>query len=116
LVVELGGRYLKGIIMEVHRQTCQKCGSRKHNNLLVREPGQRPVVFVRCTECEELVARYVLESYYHHGKGLESYLRSVTGSVESGRRMLSEFEETQQEAVAGFQRVMADLTERGKLP
>jgi hypothetical protein len=30
--------------------------------------------------------------------------------------MLSEFEETQQEAVAGFQRVMATLTERGKLP
>jgi hypothetical protein len=53
-------------------------------------------------------------SYYHHGKGLESYLRSVEGAVESGRRMLSEFEEAEHEAVEGYARALSVLKELGK--
>jgi RNase P subunit RPR2 len=100
--------------MEVHRQTCQECGSRKHNNIVVREPGHRPTVFVRCAECASLVARYGLADYYHHGKGLESYLRSVQGAAESGRRMLEEFEATQHEAVEGFARALDYLNQYDK--
>ena len=73
-------------------------------------------VFVGCTACEKLVARYGLETYYHHGKGLESYLRSIQGSVESGSRVLSEFEATQQEAVDGYDRVVKALRAQGKEP
>lgn len=102
--------------MDVHRQTCQNCGSRALHNILVREPGHRTVVFVGCTACDKLVARYGLETYYHHGKGLESYLRSIQGSVESGRRVLSEFEATQQEAVDGYDRVVQALRAQGKEP
>ena len=82
----------------------------------MREPGHRTVVFVGCTQCEKLVARYALEAYYHHGKGLESYLRSVQGSVESGRRVLSEFEATQQEAVDAYERLVKALRAQGKVP
>lgn len=100
--------------MEVHRQTCQNCGSREHNLALVREPGHGQVVFVRCARCHELVARYGLASYYHHGKGMESYLRSVAGSMESGRRTLADFDAARHDAVEGFERVMTALRERGK--
>jgi hypothetical protein len=103
-------------LMDVHRQTCQNCGSRALHNILVREPGHRVVVFVGCTSCEKLVARYALESYYHHGKGLESYLRSIQGSVESGRRVLSEFEAAQQDAVDAYARVVKSLRDKGKAP
>ena len=101
-------------MMEVHRQTCQACGSRKLNNIVVREPGRRPAVYARCAECEQLVAVYGLESYYHHGKGLDSYLRSVHGTLESGRRVLAEFEAAQKEAVEGFASAMGVLQQQGK--
>lgn len=95
--------------MELHRQTCQACGSREHQNLLCREPGHADVVYVRCARCGELVARYALSGYYHHGKGVESYLRSVQGPVESGRRILEEFEAARHEALEGFARALHEL-------
>ena len=102
--------------MEVHRQTCQVCGSRLLHNIIAREPGEPTVIFVSCAKCEELVARYVLDGYYHHGKGIESYLRSVRGSFESGRRMLEAFEATARDAQAGFRRVVAALAAEKKEP
>jgi hypothetical protein len=100
--------------MEVHCQRCEECGARAHNNILVREPGERPVVFVRCSVCGALVARYCLESYYEHARGLESSLRSIQGSVESGRRMLSELDAARRDALAGYERVIAALKEGGE--
>jgi len=101
--------------MEVHRQTCQACGSRELMNVLVREPGKPQVVYASCRKCNQLVARYQLESYYHHGKGSESWLRSRgSAAEESGRRMLRLFEAAKEEAVSGFERAMRELEESGK--
>lgn len=102
--------------MEVHRQTCQACGGRALHNLIAREAGKRTVIYVACGQCEQLVARYVLDGYYHHGKGIESYLRSVRGSFESGRRMLDSFKSTAQDAEGGFGRVLEELASQQKKP
>ncbi len=93
--------------MEIHRQTCQSCHSREMQNILVREPGVPSTVYARCAKCGELVALYRLSDYYHHGKDLESYLRSHgVSSGESGRDILADFQRTQKEAEEGFQRVL----------
>jgi hypothetical protein len=101
--------------MEVHRQQCQSCGSFRMRNILVREPGRRAAVYVRCAACRQLVARYVLADYYHHGKGIESFLRSHgAASSESGRHLLEEFERAKSEALEGFEAAMKALEELGK--
>ncbi|MHC4142517.1 MAG: hypothetical protein ACYSUF_11785 [Planctomycetota bacterium] len=101
--------------MEIHRQQCQACRSFDLRNILVRETGRREVVYVRCLGCTRLVARYELSGYYHHGKGVESWLRSRgTASVESGRDTAAEFEEDQKAAVDGYEQVLAKLEEMGK--
>lgn len=101
--------------MEIHRQTCQSCGSRDLINILVREAGAPQVVYACCNECDQLVAQYRLQSYYHHGKGAESWWRSRgAASEESGRRMLRLFEEAREEAQAGFEAAMRKLAESGR--
>jgi RNase P subunit RPR2 len=101
--------------MDIHRQQCQACQSFDMRNILVRETGRPPAVFVRCVACGKLVARYELGNYYHHGKGIESWLRSRgIASVESGRDTLAEFEEIQRAAVEGYKQVLAKLEEMGK--
>jgi hypothetical protein len=101
--------------MDVHRQTCQACGSREVKNILVRVAGQPQTVFVRCSRCESLVARYKLRDYYHHGKGIESYLRSKGGSAgESGRHVLEEYKRVADEAAAGYRVALEKLKEAGK--
>jgi len=103
--------------MEVHRQTCQNCQSRKVQDILVREAGHPTVVYVRCSNCGDLVARYVLRDYYHHGKGLESYLRSHgAGSSESGRDTLDTLHRVKEESLEGYQRAIDWLKEQGKDP
>ena len=54
--------------MELHRQHCQNCQSIEMRNILVREAGKATSVYVRCGNCGELVARYKLRDYYHHGR------------------------------------------------
>ena len=45
-----------------------------------------------------LVAAYELSRYYHHGRGEESYLRSLGGDTsESGRNVLDEFHRAKRE-------------------
>lgn len=101
--------------MEVHRQRCQACGSLDVRNILARHEGDRTLVFVRCTSCEQLVARYELSGYYHHGKGLESYLRGAEAAAEeSGREWLAEFRATQDEAVRGYEGALEALAAAGK--
>ena len=101
--------------MEIHRQQCQSCGSHDMRNILVREPGRPAAVYVRCGGCRELVARYKLAEYYHHGKSIESYLRSHgSASAESGRHFLEEFERAQRESIEGFEAAVAKLRELGK--
>ena len=101
--------------MEVHRQTCQACSSHFVINLLVRKEGQPTAVYVRCRDCGDLVARYELREYYHHGKGLESYLRAKGGAqAGSGREWLSEFQRVQTEALVGYQEALEELRKDGK--
>ncbi len=101
--------------MQVNRQTCQECGSREARNIIVREAGRPITIYVRCGNCGELVASYELKSYYHHGKGIESYLRAQ-GAVaeESGRRWLAEFNQAQEQALSGYQAALEKLAEDGK--
>ena len=71
------------------------------------------MVSVRCNDCGEFVARYRLESYYHHGKGIDSYLRSLGASAsESGRSQLDEFRIVQDEATQQLGEVIEALEER----
>jgi len=73
------------------------------------------MVYVRCVDCREFVALYKLRDYYHHGKGIESYLKSHgAGDVDSGRHMLSDFKEVQETAVEGFGEVIEQLKKEGK--
>lgn len=101
--------------MEVHRQTCQACGSIDVRNIIAREEGRAQMVFVRCAKCGELVARYRLRDYYHHGKGVDSFLRSMGAEAsDSGRHQLGEFGKVQKEALDAFEQVLAQLDEDGK--
>jgi len=101
--------------MEVHRQQCQDCGGYAVNNILVRETHLPTVIYVRCASCGDLVARYELSEYYHHGRGIESFLSSRMATVEeSGRHMLELFEQTKQKAIEGYRRVLDELTRKGK--
>jgi len=96
--------------MEVHRQRCQHCGSLDLCNILRRLEGRPTAVFVRCSQCHELVARYELSSYYHHGKGFESWLRSRGKTYgESGRSVLEDFNQVQKQAVEGYHDVLIEL-------
>jgi uncharacterized Zn finger protein len=101
--------------MEVHRQQCQSCQSHDMRNILVRERGEPQTVYVRCQRCGKLVARYKLRAYYHHGKGIESYLRSNEGGdMESGRHVLEEFDHIQEIALEGYEAALEKLQEEEK--
>lgn len=101
--------------MEVHRQQCQKCLGIELRNIVVREPAAPTAIYVRCAKCGELVARYELSDYYHHGKGIESFLRSKRTTVEdSGRRMLREFDRARTKAEEGYEQVLQELQRQGK--
>lgn len=101
--------------MEIHRQQCQQCGSRELQNILVHADDAPMTIYVRCLNCGKLVARYRLSEYYHHGKGIESFLRSLgSGAGESGRDYLAEFRRTQEEAVQGYEEVLRTLVDQGK--
>ena len=96
--------------MEVKRQTCQACQSIDVRNILVRD-GRSQLVFVRCAKCKELVAQYKLKDYYHHGKGIESYLRAhgaLTGG-DSARAWMDAFKKSQQKAVVGYEEALKEL-------
>jgi len=99
--------------MEVIHQKCQECGSIDLGNILVRERGRATMVFVRCAKCGELVARYRLRDYYHHGKGIESYLRSMGSSAsDSAREHLEEFQRAKEETEVAYQQALELLKEQ----
>lgn len=101
--------------MEVHRQTCQQCGSINVRNILVRDQDESISVYVRCSNCLELVAAYALRDYYHHHRGYESFLRSHgSSSSESGREWLSQFKKAEQDALTGFAAALKSLEEQRK--
>ena len=103
------------VTMEVHRQRCQACNSIEVKNILAREATVPTVIYVRCARCDALVARYELSDYYHHGKGIDSFLRSRNEpSMESGRRVLKEFERARTRAEKGYERVLHELERQGK--
>ena len=101
--------------MELHRQTCQACGSIDVRVILRHGEGHPTTAYVRCASCGELVARYGLRSYYHHGKGFESWLRRFRGLArESGRNLMAEFERVKQQAVEEYKDVLEELERQGK--
>ncbi|MDT8446651.1 MAG: hypothetical protein RRB13_07100 [bacterium] len=105
--------------MELHRQTCQLCGSHELRNILVREPGEYDKVFVQCAGCQEMVARYVISpgGYYHAHKGYESYLRGMarSGEAMSGKRIKNEFEQTAEACEQRFVIIKELLKEQHKI-
>lgn len=80
-------------------------------NVIVREAGKTHAIYVRCAECGEFVARYILKDYYHHGRTLDSLLQSTGQSIESGRELLAEMKEREEVAVEQFQKVIEALEE-----
>lgn len=104
--------------MDIHRQTCQKCGSRQMRNLLVRDLGSKDKVYVQCSSCRELVARYIVatQGYYHHNKGFESYVKGLQrgGEFMSGRDLHQQFDQTKIECEAEFLEVLKRLEELKK--
>ena len=101
--------------MEVHRQRCQACQSLDVRDILVRRQGEPTAVYVRCTNCGELVARYLLRAYYHHGKGAESFYRSVgSDASDSGRASLNDFNRAKEESLEGYAAALEALRKEGK--
>jgi len=104
--------------MEIHRQTCQSCSSRELKNILIRDENQTDKVFVQCNRCKALVARYIIahQGYYHHGKGYESYLKSLNrgGHFDSAKSIQNKFEEIQEDCAAEFDEVVRVMKEEGK--
>jgi hypothetical protein len=99
---------------EVHRQTCQECGCRDMRNYILRQPGKRQAVLVRCLGCDQLVARYELSSYYHHKKGFEAWLRSTAVATESALDLRETFEAVKSEAQAELELCLSELQRQGK--
>ncbi|MCB0548704.1 MAG: hypothetical protein KDD19_14080 [Phaeodactylibacter sp.] len=99
--------------MELHVQQCQHCGSDKMKNILFRQTGEPDKVYVQCQDCGQFVASYALAplGYYHHGKGYESFLRSIyrSGEFMSGRNFKRQFEQRIGQEVAAFEEVMKKL-------
>ena len=84
-------------------------------NIIAREEGRAQMIFVRCSKCGELVARYRLQDYYHQGKSFDSFLRSQGSQAsDSGRQQLSDFSQIQREALQGYRQVLEQLREEGK--
>lgn len=101
--------------MDVKRQICQSCQSIDVRNIIVRGDDGQQVIFVRCAKCKDLVARYELKDYYHHGKGIESYLRAHgRHDSDSAREWLRAFEESQRKAIIGYEEALAFLAEHHK--
>lgn len=100
--------------MEVHRQTCQQCGSIEMRNIVMRQAGKSALVLVRCGSCEQLVARYELKGYYHHGKGFEAWLRNVAVSTESSLDLKDAFANLGQSAEQELESAVAELAAKGK--
>ena len=98
--------------MNIHRQTCQGCGSHTVRNLLVREEGNDDEVYVQCDGCQKLVARYVIapQGYYHHGKDFESYLRGLKrgGQFDSGKNMRDLCDQVREECIEKFREVLGE--------
>lgn len=99
--------------MEIHTQQCQFCKSKQLKNILVRQSGEADKVYVQCTSCEQFVASYALAplGYYHHGKGYESFLRSVhrSGEFMSGRNIRKMYEDRKMAEVNKFEEVLKRL-------
>ena len=95
--------------MQVHRQRCQSCDSVDLHNLLVRLPGKSQVVLVVCAACRQLVARYELARYYHHGKGIDSWLRSFDATTESAHDLKDAFEAVRDGALSELEEALEIL-------
>ena len=99
--------------MEVHRQRCQACRALEHNLVLRRTEGEKPTVFVRCARCHALVAVYRLRDYYLHGRGFSSWV-GTRRHTESARETRELYERAVDEAVLGYEEVLAALRAQGK--
>jgi len=104
--------------MEIHLQQCQSCGKRNLRNILVREPGENDKVYVQCRSCDAFVASYTISpmGYYHHGKGYESFLRSVqrSGEFMSGRNVADVYRERVVKEERHFEKVLEAVQKRNQ--
>jgi hypothetical protein len=102
--------------MIIHTQHCQFCDSEQMRNILVRKAGESDKVFVQCEQCGAFVASYVIAplGYYHHGKGYESFLRSLhrSGEFMSGRNVQRLFEDRKEQDLEEFQEVLKAIEKK----
>jgi len=83
--------------------------------VLRRDEAHPLTVYVRCAKCGELVARYRVGEYYHHGKGMESWLKAMRpGNRESARNLRADFDEVKRNSIAEYADVLEELERQGK--
>lgn len=104
--------------MELHIQRCQFCSSRNMKNILTRSPGQSDKVYVQCQDCGAFVASYQIApmGYYHHGKGYDSFLRSLHrgGEFMSGRSVQQMYLDRKEDEEDGFEEVQQALVRKAE--
>ena len=100
--------------MEVHRQTCQQCHSIDLRNVIVRDRESPTKIYVRCGNCQNLVAYYELSMYYHEGKGIESFLRGRREGTDSAREFMTEFKRLQERVNEGYEQAIGNLIDQQK--
>ena len=85
-------------------------------NLLSRAVGESDKVFVQCVKCGGFVARYTIAQggYYHHGKGFESYIRSLNrgGHYESTRDIQDGFSKLVESCENEFNEILGDIEKK----
>ena len=94
----------------VTRERCPSCGEIKlYNNFYIRS-GHHMRVYVECSSCGSLVARYIIHAYVDPSFNFVSLLRGLRGGVgESGRKTLDYLKTRGEKATDQFKRVKALL-------
>ncbi len=96
------------------RERCPQCGNDSfYNNFLLQE-GHHARVFVECSKCGVLVARYILHGYidphYNYGSTLKM-IRNASHYGDSIRNLEEELKPHQERAKTQFTEVKEKLKE-----
>lgn len=85
------------------RETCYKCGCTNLINNVYIEEGEPIQVYVECSKCKELVARYTVNCYIST-EGYESLLQSISSfSYDSGRFVCKRVQSYEDEILEEFE-------------
>ncbi|MBN1756227.1 hypothetical protein JW877_08460 [bacterium] len=98
---------------KVRYQHCPKCNSTNLKNIFYIKAGERPQVYVCCSECGTFVAKYILAQYISD-QCYESLLEMMRGPFDSGRNVAKRIKTLCFNAREGFNQVMNLLEKQGE--